>query len=174
MHHRNIVHLHDVRVVEAEEKDVLQGWVRVPEGTRGGIQNKSFVKIQTQNQAIFCQISGTRLTGNIIQMNEYYRDLLSLKEGQVLDLDITPQKWIFSKIRALSMHPQHLVRLGFGFSLISVAIGIVALIISLLPIAIDSFGESWAWAGWVLIIFLLILAFFFGFLISAAMSMLKD
>ncbi|MBA7689570.1 hypothetical protein ES703_98078 [subsurface metagenome] len=129
MHHRNTVHLHNVRIELAREGDALQGWVRVPEGMRGGIPNKAFVKIQTHNRAIFCQIHGSLSTENIIEMNEHYRDLLAIKGGQELDLDIIPQKWVLSKMRALSMHPQHLVRLGFGFSLISVDIGIVALII---------------------------------------------
>lgn len=174
MRRRNTVHIYQVHIKIAKEEDALRGWVRIPESIRGGIPNGSFVKIRTYNRAIFCQVRGSSSTGNIVEMNEHYRDLLSIKAGQELDLNIIPQKWFFGKVRALSMHPEHLVRFGFGFSLISVAIAILALLIALLPSAIGSFGKSWAWAGWVLIFFLLTLAFLFGFLINAAIAMFRD
>lgn len=174
MNRRNIVHIRKVHIKQARNQDVLQGWVRIPESIRGGIPNGSFVKIRTNDKAIFCQVRGTSSKKHIAEINEHYRDLLGIKMGQELDLDITPQKWFFGKVRALPMHPQHLVRFGFGFSLIGVAMGMLALIIALLPFAIGSLGKPWAWAGYVSIVFLLVLAFFVGFFVNAAIATFKD
>jgi hypothetical protein len=98
---------------------------------------------------------------------------LDIKAGQVLDLDVTPITWFFSKFRALQMHPQHLVRFGFGFSMIGLAVGLLALIIAILPPAISIFGQPWAWAGYVTIGFTLTLALVVGYLIAAAISTFK-
>jgi len=170
---KTVIHISKVHIKPATKEDALQGWVRIPENLRGGIPNRSFAKIRTNSKTIFCQVCGTSSTGCIAEINEHYRDLLDIKAGQVLDLDVTPITWFFSKFRALQMHPQHLVRFGFGFSMIGLAVGLLALIIAILPPAISIFGQPWAWAGYVTIGFTLTLALVVGYLIAAAISTFK-
>lgn len=171
---KNVVHINRVRIEKSSEEDALEGWVRIPENIRGGIKNGCFVKIRANNRTIFCQVRGTPSTENVAFVNEHYRDLLGIKAGQELDLDIAPRRWFFGKVRALTMHPQHLVRFGFGFSLVAISLGLLSLIIALLPFAIRSLGGSWAWAGWVSIASTLAAAWFIGYFIKAAISTFKD
>lgn len=171
---KNIVNINRVIVKKANPQDALNGWIRIPESIRGGIPNASFSKIRANNKTIYCQICGTLSSERVVIMNEHYRDLLGVKDGQEIDLYITHLKWIFGKIRALPMHPDHLVRFGFGFSLIGLFMGMIALIVALLPYAIKSFATSWSWAGYVTLVTLLVVAFFIGYLISAAVDMFRN
>lgn len=168
------VHLEGIKIKQASERDILQGWIRVPEHLRRGIPNASFAKIKVDKKTVYCQIRGTPSSERAAIVNEHYRDLLGVKDGQEVDLDITRLKWIFGKIRALPMHPDHLVRFGFGFSFIGLFMGMIALIVALLPYTIKSFATSWSWAGYVTLITLLIVAFFIGYLISAAVEMFRN
>ena len=168
------VHLEGIRIKQASERDILQGWIRVPEQLRGGIPNAAFVKLKVTHKTIYCQIRGTSSSEHAVFMNEHYRDLLGVKDDQEVNLTITQLKWIFGKIRALPMHPDHLVRFGFGFSFIGLIMGMIALMVALLPFAIKSLATSWSWAGYVTLITLLIVAFFIGYIIRAAVEMFRN
>ena len=101
--------LEGIQVKQASERDILQGWIRIPEHLRGGIPNAAFVKIKVDSRTVYCQIRGTHSSEHTVIINEHYRDLLGVKDGQDINLYVTRLKWIFGKIRALPMHPDHLV-----------------------------------------------------------------
>ena len=171
---KTVVHISKIIIRKSKESEVLQGWIRIPEEIRGGIPNGSFVKIRVNKRVVYCQLSGTSSEERIAIVNEHYRDVLGIEAGQELDLEITPVKWIFGKLRAFAMHPNHLVRFGFGFSFIGLAMGMIALIVALLPYAIISIGHPWEWAGWVTIISLLVVALIVGYLIGAVVQIFRS
>lgn len=171
---KNVVHIDKVGIRKSSESEVLQGWIRIPEEIRGGIPNGSFVKIRANRRVVYCQLRGTSSKERIAIVNEHYRDILGVEAGQELDLDLTPIKWIFGKLRALPMHPDHLVRFGFGFSFVGLVMGMVALIIALLPYAIRSIGSPWEWAGWVSIISLIVIALIVGYLMGAVVQIFRS
>lgn len=171
---KNIININRVIVKKAISQDTLKGWIRISETIRGGIPNASFSKIRANNKTIYCQIRGTSSSERVVIMNEHYRDLLGVKNGQEIDLCVTHLKWIFGKIMALPMHPDHLVRFGFGFSLIGLFMGMIALMVALLPYAIKSLVTTWSWAGYITLVILLVVAFFVGYLISAAVEMFRN
>jgi len=171
---KKVVRIRKVCVKQAQKEDALQGWVRIPEHIRGGIPNGAFVKISAYGNAIFCQVRGMSSEDHVMQMSEHYRDLLGIKADEELDLDIVHVRCFLSKVRALPMHPEHLVRFGFGFSLVGLVLGVLALFVTLLPYCIDSFGEDWAWAGYVCLVFLFALLGLEGYLISAAVTLFME
>lgn len=154
--------------------DTLQGWIRIPEELRCGIPNAAFSKVRVNNKTVYCQIRGTPSKERIIIMNEHYRDLLGVKDGQEIDLDIIELRWIFGKIRSLPMHPDHLVRFAFGFSIIGLVMGLIALTVALLPHAIRSLGTDWSWAGSFTLVTLIVLLLIVGYLIGAVVDMFRS
>lgn len=174
MPHKNpVVRISDITVRKSGESEALQGWIRIPEEIREGIPNGSFVKIRANKRVVYCQLRGTSSEERIAIVNEHYRDVFGIEAGQEVDLDITPVTWIFGKLRALAMHPDHLVRFGFGLSFVGLAMGMIALIVALLPYAVISIGRPWEWAGWVTVITLAVLALIIGYLIGAAVQILR-
>jgi len=152
----------EIRPCLAEE--FLQGWVRIPEEFRGGIDSPSFAKIKVNGKTIFCQIRGSDKHENCVEMSEYYRMRLRLEVGQKVDMTITRLDWIGGKFRAIAMHPDHMVRFGFGFSSAGLTLGLMGFIPVMLKAALSTIQSTWAWTGWVTLGTTVLAAFLVGWL----------
>jgi len=154
----------EIRQCSAEE--FLQGWVRIPEEFRGNIPSPSFARIKVNCKTIFCQIRGSDKHEKCVEMSEYYRMRLGLEVGQKVDMTITRMDWIGGKFRAIAMHPNHLVRFGFGFSCAGLTLGLMGFIAVMLKATLSTIQSTWAWASWVTIVTTLLAAFLVGWLIG--------
>lgn len=154
----------EIRQCKAEE--FLQGWVRIPKECRGGIERSSFARIKINCKTIFCLIRGSDKHEKCVEMSEHYRIRLGLEVGQKVDMTITRIDWIGGKFRAIVMHPDHLVRFGFGFSCAGLTLGLMAFIPVMLKAGLSTIQSTWAWAGWVTIGTSLVAAFLVGWLIG--------
>lgn len=170
MRRNKTITISKVSIRHADKDDTLRGWVRIPRNIRGGIENGSFVKMKANRKSVFCQVRGTTYDGNAIEINEHFRNLLGVEVGQEIDLKVTKIEWIFGKLRAVAMHPEHMVRFGIGFSFLGVLLGCIGLVTAILPSAIQQISSDWAWASWVTLGAILALTLFVGWIIGMVAS----
>jgi len=161
-----------IEIRRCSAEDFLQGWVRIPKEVRGrgNIPNRSFARIKVNGKTIFCQIRGSDKHENCVEMGDHYRTLLDLEPGQKVDMTITRLDWVGGKLRTIAMHPNHMMRFGFGFSCAGLTIALIGLITFLLEAALSSMQSAWAWAGWVTIGVTVALTFLVGWLIAMTIT----
>ena len=111
----------------AKAVDEREGWIRISEDIRGNIPNASYVKVSNRNKTVCCQVRGTPKETSIIRINEYYRELLGFSSPQA-SITITVQRVRFwKKADAISSHPNSIVRISFGFGLVGMGFGFIAI-----------------------------------------------
>jgi len=155
-----------IEIRHCKQEDFLQGWVRIPEEVRGGIPSPSFVKIKVCGKTIFCQVRGQANCENCVEMSEHYRMLLGLEVGQKVDVTITRVDWIGGKLKAIAMHPNHMVRFGFGFSCAGLILGLFGFIPAVLKAALSTIQSTWAWASWTTLGTTVLVVFLLGWLVG--------
>jgi len=109
-------------------EDQHKGWIRISEDIRGSIDSGSYVKLQGNNKTIYCQVRGTPRRRGTIQVNEYFR-LKFGWENHPNQVEVILEKVGFwGKLKAISSHPDSIVRIGFGLGCISVGLGLLSML----------------------------------------------
>lgn len=133
----------------APQEDQHKGWIRISEELRGGIDSGSYVKLHGNDKTVYCQVRGTPRKLGIIQMNEYYRLKFGWQNPRN-QVEITVQRVGFwNKLRAISSHPDAVVRIGFGLGCISVGLGCLSvLFVGLSPSVVLIMNTSLSYSSW--------------------------
>lgn len=112
----------------ADKEDEHKGWIRISEELRGGIESGSYIRVKGNNKTIYCQVRGTPKESGKIKMNEYYRLKLGWQDLQdKVHITVEPANF-WDKLRAISSHPDSIVRIGFGLGCISVGLGCISVL----------------------------------------------
>lgn len=111
----------------AKSLDEREGWIRISEDIRNNIPNASYVKVSNGNRTVYCLVRGTPKETGLIRMNEYYRELLGFSSPRA-SITITVQRVKFwRRIDAISLHPNSVVRMSFGFGLLGMGFGLIGI-----------------------------------------------
>jgi len=116
-----------------------KGWIRVSKELRGGIKNRAFVKLCANGRSVRCQIRGTEAGEVRVLMSEYYREQLLGQEElpkEAIHICGEEGRWL-SRLRSHGSHPDAVVRAAFGLGLLSISLGLVALVVAAFPSALS-------------------------------------
>ncbi|MFA5056118.1 MAG: hypothetical protein WC562_08110 [Dehalococcoidia bacterium] len=109
--------------------DMHKGWIRISDDLRDevGIQYLSYVRFHANNRRVYCQVRGTPGKQGRIEINEWYRKALGWDDPPLeeVEVNIEPVS-IMRRITVLSYHPDDAVRIGVALGLISVGLGLLA------------------------------------------------
>ena len=122
------------QVSPAEPDDVHKGWIRVSDDLRNGVPNGAYIKVIANNRKVYCQVRGTPGKARRVEINEWYRNIFGWTDppNEVIEFTIK-EVCSFGRIRAWSLHPDDIVRVGIGLGIISVGLGSLSMIMAILP-----------------------------------------
>ena len=135
------------RVLAALTRDMNEGWVWL---SNAGLESRSIVTIKNKanNKMIYCECleidenftreynasrtNSIKANENVIVMNEWYRKQLGgIVTNREHDLEIRSADNFYGKIRANTGHPQVVVRLATCLALLSLALGLISILLSI-------------------------------------------